>query len=340
MTATAPLLSIVIPFYNNADSVVRCLQPLLCSDGDPRCLEEADVEVLLMDDGSADSGALHEALALHPGDGRLRLIPLPHRGAAAARNAGIDHSRGSYLWFVDADDRIDWPRLAELTGWLKTHIAHTDTALLHMGPMIDLAGDDPRPVPHRFDSRSGRRTLAELFQPRSAVLDHTTYIFSRQLLLQHPDVRYREGMQLLEDSIFVLKALDQVDSLFYDPGWQLYHRRREARSATAGAWSAQQSRLFVDDICLFFQELRLFLGRHRDVDVQRRFYCRYRYVYLRVLAVKGCPWRDIERFRRQELTPQLPAPPEGFKSRWFHGALTQRATAFLCRLIRKGGRAC
>lgn len=62
----------------------------------------ADLELIVVDDGSTDStrdvvGAM--------GDDRIRLISTPRQGAAAARNAGIAAAAGELIAFQDSDDR-------------------------------------------------------------------------------------------------------------------------------------------------------------------------------------------------------------------------------------------
>src|SRR5262245_2734560 len=60
-------------------------------------------EVIVIDDGSPDQGALESALAQF-GD-RIRLLRQPNQGAGAARNAGILASSAELVALLDADDR-------------------------------------------------------------------------------------------------------------------------------------------------------------------------------------------------------------------------------------------
>ena len=92
--------SIVIPVYNVADFVQKCIDSVLACD----C---ADCEILLVDDGSTDgkSGAIcDENAARHPD--LIRVIHQENKGLGGARNTGLAVARGEYLFFVDSDDTI------------------------------------------------------------------------------------------------------------------------------------------------------------------------------------------------------------------------------------------
>ncbi len=99
-------ISIIIPVYNTAPWLKRCLDSVAAQ----RAL---GWECVLVDDGSTDgSGAMCDRRA--GVDGRFRVIHTANRGVSAARNSGIEHARGEYLAFVDSDDAIDPDYLSTL----------------------------------------------------------------------------------------------------------------------------------------------------------------------------------------------------------------------------------
>jgi len=83
-------VSVVVPAYDGAAHIERLLRSLAAQDAPP-------LEVIVADDGSRDATAL---LAERCG---ARVLHLPHRGPAAAKNAGAAAARGDVLVFVDAD---------------------------------------------------------------------------------------------------------------------------------------------------------------------------------------------------------------------------------------------
>jgi glycosyltransferase involved in cell wall biosynthesis len=94
-TATTPLVSVVIPAYNAADTIMRALRSVWTQD-------YPALQVIVVNDGSTDdTSTVLRSLARRD----VELIDVsPRRGAAAARNLGIARARGKYVAFLDADD--------------------------------------------------------------------------------------------------------------------------------------------------------------------------------------------------------------------------------------------
>ena len=90
------LLSVVIPVYNAASYLQRCVNSV-CNQ------TYQEIEIILVNDGSNDnSGALCDELAQK--DTRIRVVHQKNSGSSAARNAGIQCAKGDYIVFLDADD--------------------------------------------------------------------------------------------------------------------------------------------------------------------------------------------------------------------------------------------
>ncbi len=90
----SPFFSIVVPTYNRADSIITTVEGCLLQ----RC---GDFELLVIDDGSTDN--TKDVLA-EIDDPRLHYLQQENAGPAAARNRGVEQSRGQYIAYLDADD--------------------------------------------------------------------------------------------------------------------------------------------------------------------------------------------------------------------------------------------
>lgn len=97
-TGVRPRVSIIVPMYNTEAFVCQCVESL-------RKQSLADIEVILVDDGSPDGcGEMADGYAQI--DDRVKVIHRPNGGLGPARNSGIDAASGEYVGFVDSDDWI------------------------------------------------------------------------------------------------------------------------------------------------------------------------------------------------------------------------------------------
>lgn len=94
-----PAISVIIPVYKVEPYLDACVASVAGQTF-------ADLEILLVDDGSPDHcPALCDAWARK--DPRVRVIHRANGGLSAARNSGIDAARGDFLAFVDSDDTLE-----------------------------------------------------------------------------------------------------------------------------------------------------------------------------------------------------------------------------------------
>ena len=93
---SVPLVSIVIPVYNQASYLAQTIESVLAQD-------HPNVECIVVDDGSTDDSA---TVAARYG-GRLLLMRQANGGQALAINAGFRRSRGDYVGYLSSDDTID-----------------------------------------------------------------------------------------------------------------------------------------------------------------------------------------------------------------------------------------
>lgn len=100
-------LSIIVPVYNVAPYLRKCVDSLLAQDYD-------NYEIILVDDGSPDACpdicdeyAKHYTLNITHDTPTIKVIHRENGGLSAARNSGIEVAQGEYIMFVDSDDYIE-----------------------------------------------------------------------------------------------------------------------------------------------------------------------------------------------------------------------------------------
>ncbi|WP_434289915.1 glycosyltransferase family 2 protein [Celeribacter sp. SCSIO 80788] len=107
-----PLISVVIPVFNAADTLPDTLHALQAQSW-------REWEAILVDDGSTD-GSFELAQRLATKDRRLRVVRNPGKGPSAARNHGAcDLARGEIVSFCDADDLWTPRKLADVVAGIE-----------------------------------------------------------------------------------------------------------------------------------------------------------------------------------------------------------------------------
>lgn len=94
-------LSFIIPLYNSAQWLQKCLYSVLDQD-----IPENEMEIICVNDGSPDNSAdlAREIAKDHP---CIIVIDQVNQGPSGARNTGMHHATGKYLCFVDPDDFVE-----------------------------------------------------------------------------------------------------------------------------------------------------------------------------------------------------------------------------------------
>lgn len=97
-----PLISVIVPIFDVRDHVGACIASL-------RAQNLGDFEAIIVDDGSRDD-SLERAREAIGGDPRFRIVQQENRGLSGARNTGLGLARGTFIAFLDSDDRAhpDW----------------------------------------------------------------------------------------------------------------------------------------------------------------------------------------------------------------------------------------
>lgn len=96
MSNSLPLVSVVLPVYNGANTISKAIESVLN--------QTVPLELLVIDDGSVDD-SIKVVQSYSNVDSRVKFIPMSeNQGVAEARNKGLECSQGKYIAFIDADD--------------------------------------------------------------------------------------------------------------------------------------------------------------------------------------------------------------------------------------------
>ena len=184
-----PKVSVIIPVYNTENYLRKCL--------DSVCNQTLkDIEIICINDCSPD-GCLDILREYASKDERIKIIDFKeNKGAACARNAGIDTAQGEYLGFVDSDDFIDLDFYEKL--YAKANETGADAIKGELWVISDKSADPQ--LPAAYD-------LNNLIKKNKAYFYYTftSAIFNREFILKH-NIFFPEGLCHLEDPYFTIKA--------------------------------------------------------------------------------------------------------------------------------------
>ena len=126
---TWPNVSIVIPTYNRARELERCLRSLFALDYPAPCLE-----IIVVDDASTgETGSILQRMAQEASSHGLEMRVLRHeqrQGVGISRNTGTEAAPHDLIAYIDSD-------CAASPGWLKELVpAFQDTRVAAVGGMI------------------------------------------------------------------------------------------------------------------------------------------------------------------------------------------------------------
>jgi glycosyltransferase involved in cell wall biosynthesis len=151
MTGAAPLVSVILPTYNRAHTLLRAINSVLNQD-------YREIELIVVDDASTDGSA---KLLASIADPRLRVIRHAHnKGVAGATNTGIQAARGKFIAFQDSDDEWLDGKLSQQMARLAA--AQPDCVCVYCIKIV--YGRDP-------EFRRGRRRVACVPGPEEALVE-------------------------------------------------------------------------------------------------------------------------------------------------------------------------
>lgn len=256
-------LSIIVPVYNCAECLARCVTSILNQT-------EQNLQIILVDDGSKDnSGKLCDDFAEK--DCRVKVIHQKNAGVSAARNAGLDAAVGEYIGFVDADDYIA-PDTYEtaLAACLDCDMAMWDAVTVWADGKQE---SDTIPMLSENTVLEKKDWSPELLAQMAGAVWRCLY--KAELL---KTVRFPVGIKLSEDRLFNMHAMGKARKLRYIKQ-AMYYRVVRPGSAV--------NRYHGDKF-----EKNLKVMKMAEEIINQYWDARYLPVYIRMFVIDGA-WEAI-----------------------------------------------
>lgn len=178
-------LSIVIPIYNAEKYIEDCLTSILPEMDD-------EIELLLIDDGSTDSS--YNVIRRYE-KSNIRILHHENHGVSYTRNRGIAEAAGTYIMFVDADDRLS-------PGWKTAVLSECDgtaDVVYFSKNFVKKRNVDRTNIIHRIFGIFDSKCNANMSAPWSK-------LYRREFLLRN-QIGFDCGLVNGEDGIFNLNVI-------------------------------------------------------------------------------------------------------------------------------------
>ena len=221
-------ISVVLPVYNVADYLRKCLDSLVNQTF-------KDFEVICVNDGSTDlSLGILEGYALT--DSRFKIISQENQGLSGARNTGIEHVKGEYVLFVDSDDWLEENALellyehvkgfnSEITMF-KFKFFDDDTSEISEDPFTNLEVIDPALYTGNFSYYDVLDIIFKISHAPFNKLYKTSF-------LRNLGAKFLYG-SYYEDVEFFYKVFFKAKKVSLLPEYLYYYRIRDYSISTSG----------------------------------------------------------------------------------------------------------
>lgn len=279
------MISLIVAAYNAEKTLGKLLHSLLQQD--------ADLEVLVINDGSTDGTATiaSDYARTHP---FIRLIDLPANGGVSrARNVGIENATGDFIGFCDADDSV------KPNAYTVMEAAFSEDVDLVVCSAFD-----------RQAQESDMRTLShdEFVSGVVSCPDIAGYPWNKLFrgeIIKSTRLRFHEDIFDMEDKLFVLEYLNSSHGKCVFIGQALYSYNLTDGS---GRYSPERYETGLD-ACEKIMQLNCVSNNQDALAAQQAITAKHCVQKARVLLRAGLP---IDRCRRlggvRSLRPSVQAP--------------------------------
>ena len=199
-------LSFIVPVYNTEKYISECLDSLLKQN-----IPSDEYEIICVNDGSKDSSLdiLNKYALAHS---NVRVIDQQNSGVSVARNVGIEHAKGNYIWCIDSDDLIKENCLGDIK-----EIAETNEY-----ERIIINSKTFESIDELFTKEAAKESWKDSVVWRN--------IFKKEFLNSN-NLRYYPGLVFGEDALYLFECF-RCNPKIYEADLLVYYHRIVAGSAS------------------------------------------------------------------------------------------------------------
>ena len=189
------LISIIMPVYNAEKTISRVLDSIIAQS-------LTDWELICIDDGSKDSsGVILDEYAKH--DGRIRVIHKNNEGVSAARQDGLDASKGKFIIHADADDWVEPTMLEDM----YEKITKDDCDVVFCDFFLN-KGTDQKYISQHSTSLESRQLIDDFF---GKLCGSCWNKLVKKACVDKYNVQFPKGVNYCEDLLFWISLFKNND---------------------------------------------------------------------------------------------------------------------------------
>ncbi|RZF61684.1 glycosyltransferase family 2 protein [Sphingobacterium corticibacterium] len=251
MNTLQPIVSVIIPVYNAEDTLDMCLNLL-------QSQTYSNLELLFINDCSTDSSRESiENWARKLEDREyvtVRIIDHERNmGVAAARNTGLGHATGRYVYYVDADDAIEPDAIEVLVNAAVEH----DAEIVGCNWFLSF---------EKNERKMNQPAFSTAYEGLMGILNGTMrwnlwlFLVERSLY-ENNNIRFTPGLDMGEDLMVMCKLFTFANRVTYVDR-TLYHYRQSNTASLTKVYSAKHIRQVTQNV----QEIERFLKESSFAD--------------------------------------------------------------------------
>lgn len=224
---TKPIISIITPCYNNSDTIIETLESI-------KNQVFKDFELIIINDGSSDNSA--EIITNYISKNKnlnIYLYSTANNGPSKSRNLGSSYAKGTYIMFLDADDKIESTYISKCISYLENN---TSMNLVYSEAEF-------------FEAKKGKWDLKEFEMP-NFLIDNCIPIFCVIRINVFEKVgKFDENLNYTEDWELWIRIIKEFGGVYRIPEVLFYYRKRKSKNSLTDTENkddiSEKSRLYI-----------------------------------------------------------------------------------------------
>ncbi len=237
-----PLISVIVPVYNGQNYLRKCIVSIEEQTYKP-------IQVIIVNDGSTD-GTGKVCRELEQEYENIQIIEMEDEGVSAARNAGLNQTKGEFLTFVDADDRL----LPDTIARLYRCIMETELDIAGCG-FFTWTKEEELPGEERHQGEEAPALYTPDAFLREGILKGNSRCWSKLYRTSAiGEQRFRQGLTIGEDMLFLVDLLPRISGIaeisyqgygyFQNPGGAMNRKFSPRYMDQITCWEIARDKIF------------------------------------------------------------------------------------------------